>query len=79
MYVADAMGYLGYAVVLTFRSTIQTPGSVLPFFRVILLITAVVSIAALLIAWNYFRRALVTDVVDEPTADFCPLEAREAD
>lgn len=61
MYVADALGYLGYAVVMLIRSAHQTPGAVLPFFLTCLLVVAVVSILALLMASAYFQRVLSTE------------------
>ena len=62
MYVADAVGYLGYALVLTFRTTLQSTEAVLPLFRVVLVIVAVVCITALLVALHYFHRVLIHEV-----------------
>lgn len=58
MYVADSIGYLGYAIVLGFRMMLQSPEAVLPTFRVILLMGSIVSIAALSFSLRYFRTAL---------------------
>lgn len=60
MYVADAVGYLGYAFVLTLPSIVDPATAVLPMFRFILYVAAFSSIAALVAAWVYFRRVLVT-------------------
>jgi hypothetical protein len=62
MYVADAVGYLGYALVLTFRTTLQSTEAVLPLFRVVLVIVTVVCITALLVALHYFHRVLIHEV-----------------
>lgn len=61
MYLADALGYLGYTVVITARTVLQSPGAVLPFFRVTLLLVAVSSIVALLGALVYFHRVLANE------------------
>ena len=63
MYVADSVGYLGYALVLIFRTSFPTPVEVLPLFLGILLFVSFVSIAALLIALHYFHRVLSSEVV----------------
>ena len=58
IYVADAVGYLGYATVMVLRAALQSPGAVLPFFRIALVIVAASSILALLMAQHYFHREL---------------------
>ncbi|MCA9067989.1 MAG: hypothetical protein KDA84_03665, partial [Planctomycetaceae bacterium] len=58
MYLADALGYLGYSAVIAARTVSQSPGEVLPFFRVTLIIAAVGSMVALLMAIFYFERVL---------------------
>jgi hypothetical protein len=58
MYVADAVGYLGYAVVMVARAAHPAPGAVLPFFRTSLMVVAVISIAGLLTATIYFHKVL---------------------
>lgn len=63
MYLADAMGYLGYAAVLIVRSNLDDPESVLPGFRILLLGGSILSIFALLAAGVYFQRVL------KPTPD----------
>jgi hypothetical protein len=61
MYFADAIGYLGYSIVLVFRTRFESPASVLPSFRWILFIVSASSIVALLSAGIYFTRTLRND------------------
>ncbi len=66
MYLADSIGYLGYAVVIVMRTSMRDPGQILPFFLAALVVVAVVSILALLGAWIYFQRSLsVVNVTKE--------------
>jgi len=58
MYVADAMGYLGYAVVMVLRAAHKPSGPVLPFFRTTMVVVAAASIAALLTAAWYFQKVM---------------------
>jgi uncharacterized membrane protein len=58
LYVADSMGYLGYAVVIVLKTAGNTPAAVLPFFLWTSLAVAVTSIFALLLAVFYFERVL---------------------
>ncbi len=58
MYLADALGYLGYAVVMTLRALHRSPGRVLPFFLTTMMIVAAASILGLLTALWYFHRVL---------------------
>ncbi|WP_372717265.1 DUF5690 family protein [Novipirellula sp.] len=62
MYFADAMGYLGYAVVMILQTTLQEsmqrPGAALSLFTMTLVVIAGVSMIALAIAYQYFRRVL---------------------
>ncbi|EMI20681.1 putative membrane protein [Rhodopirellula maiorica SM1] len=62
MYFADAMGYLGYAVVMILQTTLQESmqrsGAALSFFTATLTIVAAASMVALAIAYQYFRRVL---------------------
>ena len=58
MYLADAIGYLGYAVVLLLRTKIESAAEVLPFFRSSLMVVAAISILALLTALRYFHNVL---------------------
>ncbi|QDV45969.1 hypothetical protein Enr13x_58730 [Stieleria neptunia] len=64
MYVADAVGYLGYAVVLSIRMTLPSPDSVLPSFRMLLLVSSFVSVAALCFSLRYFRTVIEVDGVE---------------
>ncbi|MDV6030255.1 MAG: hypothetical protein F9B45_09130 [Phycisphaera sp. RhM] len=66
MYVADAVGYLGYALVLSIRMTLPSPDSVMPSFRMLLLVASLVSIAALCLSLRYFRTVIE---VDDAAAD----------
>jgi len=61
MYVADAMGYLGYAGILVWRTSMQTPGTVLPFFRIALIAVGAGCIVALLAALAYFQVVLTRE------------------
>ena len=61
MYLADAIGYLGYAVVLATRNSLETPGSVLPFFRTLLGVISLGSIVALMVALMYFHHTWKKD------------------
>jgi hypothetical protein len=62
MYVADALGYLGYSTVLVFRTTYASRFEVLPLFLATLMIVAFISVLALLLASHYFRRVLIHPV-----------------
>ena len=61
MYLADAIGYLGYAVVLATRNSLDDPGSVLPFFRTLLGMISLGSIVALMVALMYFHHTWKKD------------------
>lgn len=61
MYLADALGYLGYAVVIFIREVATSPTTVLPFFVTTLLGVGVLSIVALLLALVYFERVLAAE------------------
>ena len=61
MYVADAVGYLGYALVLSIRMTLPSPDSVMPSFRMLLLVASFISIAALFLSLRYFRTVIEVD------------------
>jgi hypothetical protein len=65
MYLADAIGYLGYASVILVREKLKTTpdtslnsAPVLPFFVWSLLVVAVVAVGALALATVYFERRL---------------------
>ncbi|WP_145176404.1 DUF5690 family protein [Rubripirellula lacrimiformis] len=58
IYIADSLGYLGYAVVMLLPISSGQPHETLPFFGSLLITVAVVSIAALAMANGYFRRTL---------------------
>jgi len=58
LYLADAIGYLGYSVVLVFRETHRTVAEVLPFFKWLLIVLSAVSFVAILLSLLYFQRKL---------------------
>jgi hypothetical protein len=58
MYMADSIGYLGYAVVIVAKTWIKKDVELLPYFQWILLIAAVSSTACLIAALLYFQHAL---------------------
>jgi hypothetical protein len=60
MYVADAAGYLGYAIVMVVRARDPSQATVLPFFVSALLVVAGGSVVALFAAILYFERKLGT-------------------
>ncbi len=62
MYVADSLGYLGYAAVIGARLGLPSPVETLPFFRATLLFTSMGCIVALLGAMVYFQRVLAREV-----------------
>ncbi len=71
MYLADSIGYLGYAVIIVFRSQLTNNLQMLPFFRWTLLGAAIVSTVCLIAAMIYFQRlssseAARTNLKDEP-------------
>jgi hypothetical protein len=58
LYFADAIGYLGYAVVIVLKTTSSSPASLLPFFLASLLVVAGLAIGALAAAILYFEKKL---------------------
>lgn len=68
MYVADAIGYLGYAATITWRSFRGPPSEVLPFYLDTLAVFAVASVIMLVMTTFYFerrrRRDLALEAVD---------------
>lgn len=56
MYLADSLGYLGYASVIVARTQVAEMKALLPLFYVVLLVAAGFSIMGLLTASLYFRR-----------------------
>lgn len=69
MYVADAVGYLGYAVIILLRNVIQPDGEILPFFRTAMLVVAACSILCLVGAQIYFERVLAAERPFQPDAE----------
>ncbi|MDE0866023.1 MAG: DUF5690 family protein [Rubripirellula sp.] len=58
LYLADSLGYLGYAVVLIARNTFETSHEVLPYFLKLLVVIASLSCVSLVIALLYFQKVL---------------------
>ncbi len=56
MYVADSVGYLGYAALMMARSALPAGPDFLHFFQVTCWIIAAVTCASLLFGWGYFAR-----------------------
>lgn len=69
MYLADSIGYLGYATVLSARNFVQTPEKMLPIFSWMLYGSAVISIISLIVATVYFHRVLEPDPSAPSIAD----------
>lgn len=58
MYLADSVGYLGYSIIMIWRTFDPPDGAVLPFFRHGLLLTSFLCVVALTSALAYFRNVL---------------------
>ncbi|MEZ6136387.1 MAG: DUF5690 family protein [Pirellulaceae bacterium] len=58
MYLADSIGYLGYAAVVTWKMFLPPGAGIFPLFRGGLLIASAGSVVALVCALRYFRRTL---------------------
>lgn len=58
MYLADSIGYLGYAVVIVARTRMKDSYHLLPFFQWTLFIAAGISVACLVGVMIYFQRKL---------------------
>ena len=67
IYLADAIGYLGYWMVMVWKSTGAgaVGNSILPAFRTTALVTSAASIAALMFAIVYFHRVLSLEESEE--------------
>lgn len=74
MYLADALGYLGYAVVIVLKTTSSSPTDVLPFFLWTALIVSALSIVALLAAIFYFEKILPGEVQAAAPVEAPPIE-----
>jgi hypothetical protein len=57
MYMADSIGYLGYAVIIVARTQMKDTGHLLPFFQWTLLVAAGISVVCLLAALVYFQKS----------------------
>ncbi len=69
LYLADSLGYLGYAVVLVARNTVETSHEVLPYFLKLLVVIASLSCVSIVIALLYFQKVLT-----KVSADTGPVE-----
>ena len=78
MYLADSIGYLGYAVVILLKTAMSSSVTVLPFFVATLEIVAGLSIVALLLAIFWLERRLAVDrqttQVRDTVAELAPAE-----
>ncbi len=61
MYLADALGYLGYVAVMLFRNATETTGDFMSFFRPTCYAVGIVSIICLVVSQFYFARFATTD------------------
>ena len=61
MYLADSLGYLGFAVIITLKNAQMTSSTILPFFLNLSLVVSGGSIVALIAAQLYFERVLPTE------------------
>lgn len=80
MYLADAIGYLGYSVVLVFRESNRSVAEVLPFFKWLLIVLSAASFVAIMLALVYFQRKLgpAATVASVPSAEDQPVESLAA-
>lgn len=75
MYLADSIGYLGYAAIIVFRSRLTDSVHMLPFFRSTLLGAAIVSTACLIAAMIYFQKLSPTGANRTVVNDDTKVEA----
>ncbi|MEZ6063837.1 MAG: DUF5690 family protein, partial [Planctomycetaceae bacterium] len=67
MYLADSVGYLGFAAIMVAKTFLPAEGEFLPFFRTATMWTVVFSLLALAFSALYFRKVLSDSPMD--TAD----------
>jgi len=72
MYMADSIGYLGYAVVIVAKTRMNKDIELLPYFQWILLIAASSSILCLVAALLYFQRALAGNPIVAASEELAP-------
>ncbi|MCA8999161.1 MAG: hypothetical protein KDA80_19325, partial [Planctomycetaceae bacterium] len=77
MYLADAMGYLGYTFVLLVGPTLQGPGRALATFQWTMLLAAMSSLVALLLALRYFQQTLLDKAMKRENVPAVPITADE--
>lgn len=70
MYMADSIGYLGYAMIIVARTQMNDSQRLLPFFQLTLLVAAGTSVVCLFAALIYFQKSLTAD---HSSADAVPL------
>ena len=75
MYMADSIGYLGYAIIIVVRTQMKDAQLLLPFFQWSLLVAAGTSVVCLLAALIYFQKVLSADQVSaRATPSETPLQ-----
>ncbi|QDT32447.1 DUF5690 family protein [Thalassoglobus polymorphus] len=65
MYLADAIGYLGYATLLMVKSKVPDSDQILPFFRFSMIFMAALSIVSLIGAVFFFSKTLESEELAE--------------
>ena len=63
MYVADAMGYLGYTAILVGQTTLQEPANVLPIFQRLLIGLSLASVVAIFVSMLYLQSKLSVEAI----------------
>jgi len=71
MYMADSIGYLGYAIIIVVRTQMKDAQLLLPFFQWTLLVAAGTSVVCLLAALIYFQNVLAPE---ESSVNAAPFE-----
>ena len=66
MYLADSLGYLGYAVIIVLKSTIGSELVMLPVFNSMLIGSGVACAVCMVLAVIYFQRRLTDLAATEP-------------
>ena len=66
MYLADAIGYLGYSLVLALKNTLKNQSEILPMFKSTLATCSMISIVCIALSAAYFHRVLKRESNSEP-------------
>ena len=75
MYMADSIGYLGYAIIIVVRTQMKDAQLLLPFFQWVLLVAAGTSVVCLLAALIYFQKVLSAEQLSaRATPSEAPLQ-----